>query len=69
MQELYVLYRIKIILLIFLRPKHGIKIYIFLIYFLIDFDMERKLRTFFITIIIFFKQREKGIVTTNDTDH
>lgn len=51
MQELYVLYLVKIILLTFLRLKHGIKIYVFLVYFLVDFDMERKVY-FFMTIII-----------------
>lgn len=42
----------KIILSTFLRLKYGIKIYVSPIYFLIDFDMERKVCTFFITIII-----------------
>lgn len=70
MHDIYVLYIMKIILSTFLRLKYGIKIYVSPVYFLIDFDMERKVCTFFITIIIiFFKQREKGIVTRNDTDH
>ena len=42
----------KIILSTFLRLKYGIKIYVSPVYFLIDFDMERKVCTFFITIII-----------------
>ena len=37
----------KIILSTFLRLKYGIKIYVSPIYFLIDFDMERKVCTFY----------------------
>lgn len=43
--------------------------YVFLIYFLTDFDREGKVCTFFYYCHYYFKQREKGIVTTHDTDH
>lgn len=44
--------------------------YVFLNCFLIDFDMEKKVYFFLLLSLLFFlKQREKGTVTTNDTDH
>lgn len=54
MHDIYVLYIMKIILSTFLRLKYDIKVYVSPIYFLIDFDMERNVSTFFITIIIIF---------------
>lgn len=52
----------KIILSTFLRLKYDIKIYVSPIYFLIDFDMERNVSTFFITIIIIFLNKGRKVL-------
>lgn len=62
MHDIYVLYIMKIILSTFLRLKYDIKIYVSPIYFLIDFDMERNVSTFFITIIIIFLNKGRKVL-------
>lgn len=62
MHDIYVLYIMKIILSTFLRLKYDIKVYVSPIYFLIDFDMERNVSTFFITIIIIFLNKGRKVL-------
>ena len=62
MHEIYVLYIMKIILSTFLRLKYGIKIYVSPIYFLIDFDMERKVCTFYYYHYFFLNKGRKVLL-------